>query len=209
MLCCGWLRPTGGRRRKPFGFFRSVRPQRAPSPKASNSTGDVLEIVHESADAGASSAWGFPPGFLSQAWGIASGNLRMVALTTSAEEAGMGAGDRALIDCNDVLVRDGATFAVQRKNGSIALLRGRTGGRSSSGPTRFSAALPPSSFGQTEAVRGGGDISGRNTLGEPLVHPHGCRTLTPIKLATSEICVSVRLAFNDSVWRRGRDSNPR
>jgi hypothetical protein len=102
--------------------FSSTSYRRKAPAKALSSEGDVLEVVREGLDSSANRAWGFPPAFLSQAWGITSDNLRMVGLTEDA--AGVAAGDRILVDCNDVAVRDGHTFAMEREDGVIVLVRG-------------------------------------------------------------------------------------
>jgi hypothetical protein len=103
---------------------------RALAPRAINAAGDVLDVIRErplSSSAGAppagKAAWGFPAGFLEQVWKIKSTNLVVFALSTNAQHAGLSAGDRILVDADDIDFRPGPHFAIRDGESGVTIMR--------------------------------------------------------------------------------------
>lgn len=97
-------------------------------PTATSVDGDALEIVREGLDGGKSNAWGFPSGFLSRVWGVASANLCVLALAQDHAPGSAGHGDRILIDADDVSPVTGSVMAVRRGDGAVHLWTCPAGG---------------------------------------------------------------------------------
>lgn len=130
----------------PEALFRFVRPDRratrnqvlelqkqsvpAIAPRAINAAGDVLDVVRErplSISDGApppgKAAWGFPADFLKQVWKIKSTNLVVFALSGEVQHAGVSAGDRILVDADDINFRPGPHFAIREGEAGVTIMQ--------------------------------------------------------------------------------------
>jgi hypothetical protein len=114
---------SAGRRAAPEAVMAlRAKKRRATSlPTATSVDGDALEVVREGVDGNKTNAWGFPSGFLSRVWGIASANLCVLALADGHEAGAAGLGDRILIDADDVAPVTGSVMAVRRGDGAVHL----------------------------------------------------------------------------------------
>ena len=108
---------------------------KAIAPRAINAAGDVLDVVRErplSISDGApppgKAAWGFPVGFLEQVWKIKSTNLVVFALSTDVQYAGVSAGDRILVDADDIDFRPGPHFAIREGETGVSIMQQRPAG---------------------------------------------------------------------------------
>jgi hypothetical protein len=85
---------------------------------------EAHDLVAEGDGDAQSGVWGFPSGLLSDAWGLKSDALAMLAVAL--DTADLKAGDRVLVDLHDTSVTAEHCFAVRRADGSVSV-RGKPG----------------------------------------------------------------------------------